>query len=148
MAKEFKDFDVKYKRFAGTALLKIESSGGKIANEDIASISQWAYIDQFTEDYSMSSIRFAVYHAPGAEEWQQFRVSLKGLTTREKLYALGWYWDEHIAPGASAHTSHEAWSREIIRVNNYLGALKRGGQLDSNLRVVDKNRNQLNQRNI
>jgi len=93
-------------------------------------------LNRFTEEYSMSSIRFAVYEAPGADEWQKFRVSLKGLTTREKLYALMWYWEVHIAVGAGSHKSPEDWSREIIRVNNYLGALKRGGQLDSALRVV------------
>ena len=136
MAKEFKDFDVKYKGLAGTALKTIESIGGKIAWEDINACDHWPYMQQFTEDYSMSTIRFAVYHSPGAEEWQKFRVSLKGLKTREKMYALSWYWDCHIAPGAGASISHEHWSREIIRVNNYLGALKRGGQLDSELRVV------------
>jgi hypothetical protein len=136
MAKEFKDFDKKYAHLAGTALKTIIKAGGPIAQEDIAQCDHWPEMRNFTEEYSISTIRFAVYEAPGAEEWQQFRVSLKGLTTREKIYALLWYWDAHVAPGAGASISVEAWSREIIRVNNYLGALKRGGQLDSALRVV------------
>lgn len=136
MAKEFKDFDAKYKRLAGTALLLIAIRGGKIYPSDILSCDSWPYLDKFTEDYSQSSIRFAVYEAAGAEDWQKFRVSLKGLTTREKIYALGWYWDTHIAPGAGAYKSVNEWSHQVMRINNYLGALKRGGQLDSQLRVI------------
>lgn len=136
MAKEFKEFDTKYQKFAGTALLQIESVGGKISKADIAEISGWPWVNQFTEDYSTGTINFAVYKAPGAEDWQKFRVSLKGLSCREKLYALQWYWDTNITPGVSGHLSAEDWSRHVVRVNNYLGALKRGGYLDSQLRVI------------
>lgn len=136
MAKEFKDFDVKYKIYAGTALNTIRRLGGHIAQDDIAACDYWPYTSRFTEEYSATSINFAVYHAPGAEDWQKFRVSLKGLTTREKLYCLMWYWETHVDVGAGTHVTVEDWSREIIRVNNYLGALKRGGQLDSALRVI------------
>lgn len=136
MAKEFEEFNRKYAKLAGTALLQIESVGGKIAKEDIAACDHWPHMNQFTEDYSMGTINFAVYKAAGAEEWQKFRVSLKGLTIREKLYALQWYWDVHIACGVSTYPAPEDWARQVIRVNNYLGALKRGGQLDSQLRVI------------
>ena len=136
MAKEFKDFDVKYKPFAGKGLVEIVRLGGHIAQDDIAACDHWPHKDRFTEDYSMQSIRYAVYEAPGAEEWQKFRVSLKGLTIREKLYCLMWYWDTHIEPGISAYESVNEWSHQVMRINNYLGALKRGGQLDSDLRVV------------
>lgn len=136
MAKEFKEFDKKYSKLAGTALLQIESVGGKIAKEDIAASDHWPHMDRFTEEYSTSTIRYAVYEAPGAEEWQKFRVSLKGLTTREKLYALGWYYDMHVSVGSGAHMTREDWSRHILRINNYLGALKRGGQVNSQLQVV------------
>jgi hypothetical protein len=136
VAKEFKDFDKKYAHLAGTAIKTIVKEGGHIARGDFDECDHWPWMKHFTEEYSISTIRFAVYEAPGAEEWQQFRVSLKGLTTREKIYALLWYWEIHVAPGAGASISVEAWSREIIRVNNYLGALKRGGQLGSTLRVV------------
>lgn len=136
MAKEFKDYDQKYKRFAGTALLQIEAVGGKVNKDDIAACDHWTHTDRFTEEYSMQTIRYAVYEAPGAEEWQKFRVSLKGLTTREKLYCLNWYYDMHVSVGPGAHLTLEDWSRHILRINNYLGALKRGGQLDSVLRVA------------
>jgi hypothetical protein len=136
VAKEFKAFDKKYAHVAGTALKEIEAIGGKIPREDIDSIEAWPHVERFTEDYSQASVNYAVYEAHGAEEWQKFRVSLKGLTTREKLYALAHYYDMHIAPGAGVYGGVEIWSRQLIRVNNYLGALKRGGQLDSNLRVV------------
>lgn len=134
VAKEFKEFDKKYSKLAGTALNTIRATGHHVAFVD--QIGCWKHIDRFTEDYSMGTINFAVYKAPGAEEWQKFRVSLKGLSCREKLYALQWYWDTHVACGVSAYSTSEDWARQLIRVNNYLGALKRGGFLNSRLEVI------------
>jgi hypothetical protein len=139
VSQQFKAFDKKYKHLAGTALKTIESIGGKVAKEDIETCNHWPedYKVRFTEDYSRATIAYAVYEAPGAEAWQKFRVSLKGLSTKEKIFCLAWYWDTHVAPGAGAYLSADLWQHEIIRVNNYLGALKRGGQLDQDL-VVQK----------
>lgn len=138
MSKEFKEFDRKYKHLAGTAIKNIRGVGGSIAKEDIFGFKTtgWPFWDQFTEAYSAGEINFAVYKATGAEEWQKFRVSLKGLTTCEKLYALTWYWYTHVECGVSGHITAENLRHEVIRVNNYLGALKRGGQLNSALKVV------------
>lgn len=127
MSREFKDFDKKYKHLAGTALKWIESFGGRIAKEDIEQCDHWPFMAEFTEAYDHHQIRYACYEQPGASlVWQQFRVRLKGLSTKEKLYALGWF-----------KTTNDYFEpNDIIRVNNYLGALKRGGQLDQHLRVV------------
>lgn len=51
--------------------------------------------------------------------WQEFRVSLKGLTTREKLSRLKAYLNN--GPGAR--------DTRQVRVDNYLKALARGGQV-------------------
>jgi hypothetical protein len=135
MAKEFKDFDKKYKHLAGTALKTVIESCG-LPKDAVIDVDRWPFVSDFTEDYDNHDIRHAVYLAGEAETWQQFRVSLKGLSTKEKLYCLMWYWGVHVTPGAGAHRSLYAWKNEKIRVNNYLGALKRGGQLDSNLHVI------------
>lgn len=52
-------------------------------------------------------------------EWQKFRKSLKGLNTLEKLYKLQ-SWILH----------HPHQRRAQVQVDNYINALKRGGQLD------------------
>lgn len=132
MAKEFKTFDKKYAKLMGGALKFIRKQGGSIAGSDIEEFTHWPdpIRQQFTEAYEHSQIRFAVYEAPDADEWQKFRVGLKGLSTKEKLYCLSWWW---------LHASDilfTDFNRDKIRVNNYLGALKRSGHLDSNLRVV------------
>lgn len=51
-------------------------------------------------------------------EWQKFRLSLKGKTTQEKLEALGMY-----------YARSEDRESDYIRIDNYLKALARGGQL-------------------
>ena len=51
------------------------------------------------------------------EEWQKFRISLKGKSTREKMYRLFMY-------------HHDTNDEDInIRVDNYIKALCRGGLL-------------------
>lgn len=66
------------------------------------------------------------------ENWQAFRMSLKGLDTRVKL--------------AKLLSRYETWMRtEVdprlrrrcqIQVDNYLNALKRGGQINGNCEYV------------
>jgi hypothetical protein len=121
MAKEFKDYDKMFAQYRGTALEHIRSLGGSIATNDVRNIIKWPF---GYKQFSNEDVRFAVYEADDFLEWQKFRVMLKGVTTREKLYALGWY--------LSMNDSDVA----IIRVNNYIGALKRGGLLNDDLEVV------------
>jgi hypothetical protein len=52
------------------------------------------------------------------EEWQKFRLSLKGISTKEKLDKLVDYY----------HTETNQQTVDI-RVDNYLKALARGGQI-------------------
>jgi hypothetical protein len=69
-----------------------------------------------------------IYVAVQDPIWQDFRLSLKGLSTQEKLRKLAEYLD-WTAP------IHEQLLHEV-QVINYLNALKRGGQLNDNLEVM------------
>jgi hypothetical protein len=62
--------------------------------------------------------------------WQQFRLRLKGKTTRDKITCLEAWYDGRFE-NSSDMTPYE---REV-QVGNYLGALRRGGQLDANNQV-------------
>jgi ribosomal protein L44E len=54
------------------------------------------------------------------DEWQVFRISLKGRPTEQKLeYLQKWY-----------NSMVDRWPRRTkVQVDNYINALKRGGQL-------------------
>lgn len=121
----FRDYDIKFSRYRGSALSTIEKTGGSVAREDINNITKWdeslcAYVV-----YAQSDVQQAVYYAADAEEWQKFRVSLKGLSTQEKLFCLAYLWDSC------------GDKKDIMRVRicNYLGALIRGGQLNDKLEI-------------
>ena len=69
------------------------------------------------------------------EDWQKFRLSLKGLSTRDKLDKLQAYYNSAVHthtveefPNATL-TSGRGDCDACIRVDNYIKALCRGGQL-------------------
>jgi hypothetical protein len=66
------------------------------------------------------------------EEWQKFRLSLKGKSTPQKLAMLDKYYDEN----RNAVEQHP--NDVFIRVDNYLKALARGGQIAPSDRYVDE----------
>lgn len=53
-------------------------------------------------------------------QWQKFRLLLKGISTQEKLKLLRLWLEDH----KHAHAQQ-------VQVDNYLGALKRGGQISA-----------------
>ena len=53
------------------------------------------------------------------EAWQRLRISLKGLTTEEKIKRLETY--------VEANVDKEELRLRLVRVDNYLKALARGG---------------------
>lgn len=64
------------------------------------------------------------------EDWQAFRVSLKGKSTEEKLNLLEGYWLVQHAIGSAHTVKYEIITcAYCIRVDNYIKALCRGGQL-------------------
>lgn len=78
----------------------------------------WHYI---IPSLSPDQIRDAVRD----DKWQDFRLSLKGLSTEKKLDRLEWYLmlKEHQGEGFGVIQT---------RVANYINALLRGGQLKRN----------------
>ena len=67
-------------------------------------------------------------------EWQRVRLSMKGVPTHEKLGILKAWWDKH-EKRACGGTVEDYFYYCFVQVYNYLGALRRGGQLDANNRV-------------
>jgi hypothetical protein len=74
------------------------------------------------------------------EEWQQFRVSMKGIDTESKLQALKEYYEQQphrlVKISARVYQDHRTATCVVdyecdtcIRIDNYLKALARGGQL-------------------
>lgn len=63
-------------------------------------------------------------------DWQKFRLSLKGLSTEKKLDKL-----EQYLTGDDSDALHASYEVNV-QVVNYINALKRGGQLDKDGRVV------------
>lgn len=69
-------------------------------------------------------------------EWQKVRLHMKGMPTRQKLDVLGSWYDHgtcFLKDGSQATEPRRA-IREL-QVVNYLGALRRGGQLDAENKV-------------
>lgn len=131
MAKEFKEYDKKYAAYKGKLMdYELQDTLFDLSLADL--VDSWDQVNGFEDtavlplaSYTQDEARQAVYWAEGAEDWQKFRVSLKGNSTCEKLYRL----------------AHRFWVDrnnrfERIRIDNYIGALRRGGQLDSNNRII------------
>jgi len=67
--------------------------------------------------------------------WQEFRLSLKGLSTYVKLANLE-RWRMRHAEQATTQSGVEKVPRRVeVQIDNYIGALKRGGQLGMDLKV-------------
>lgn len=117
MAKEFKNYDKAFTK------AQIERKRAQYLLGDHSDIKFWRYRDTI-EVHSNERIRECVYFIYDAEEWQLFRVSLKGLTTQQKLRMLELRYDTWITS-----IYNETARVEKVRIDNYIGALVRGGQL-------------------
>lgn len=127
MAQEYKEFDKKYAENVGMTFKNICKEMGYPAIEDYINKRSW-YDFMPGWQYNIhgrDEIRDVVYRAPDAEDWQRFRVGLHGLSTQTKLYCLAWYYSS---------PSSTYWYK--IRIDNYLGALIRGGQLNDKLEIL------------
>jgi hypothetical protein len=66
-------------------------------------------------------------------DWQMFRHGLKGTSTEAKLYSLRDYWNTnihgHVVRESDMHDIFQYDCDICIRVDNYIKALCRGGQL-------------------
>lgn len=111
---------------------------GNYHNDDAALTDSWKYT---VFSWTNEQIHQAVYLASDAEEWQLFRVSLKGLTTREKLFLLLQRMERKVVginQGMFVNRMDymAARDKEQCRIDNYIGALVRGGQLSKTYEVV------------
>lgn len=83
----------------------------------------WPYNDQVRRGYNAAEIQ---QHCVRDAAWQNTRLSMKGKDTGEKLDILVAWWHKHYGLQKSASGVDVV----EIQVGNYLGALRRGGQLD------------------
>lgn len=134
MAKEFKDFDRLYSEYKGKFFAYEDASDLKcFAAETVRCFRSATEAVAHTN----KDIRYAVYEGIGFEDWQKFRVSLKGCSTAMKLARLEWRWHyftEYCGECDAAGkliVSEELRNLEHIRIDNYIYALRRGGQLDA-----------------
>jgi len=87
------------------------------------SVTQWP----------QSQVQYCVYDAEDARKWQLFRVSLKHEGTQGKLQMLlAYFVDECFYHKDDPIRSQ----REKVRIDNYIGALRRGGQLNEHMEIV------------
>lgn len=69
--------------------------------------------------------------------WQKLRLDMKGKPTAKKLQMLEAWWKSLHDSDNFTHESQRSKEKYIVecQVGNYLGALRRGGQLDDQNRI-------------
>lgn len=67
------------------------------------------------------------------EEWQKVRHSMKGISTSDKLDALESYYNKHLAANGDCNITNTEFEDVKIRIDNYIKALCRGGQLEAGM---------------
>ena len=123
MAKEFKDYDKIFRNQVHPIIGELKSEG--LFTEKYAKDVFDAGWDIKVRIWDQAYVQECVYKMNDSSDWQLLRVSMKGLSTWLKLLVLHRYYF-NTAGGTII------W----CRVDNYLGALRRGGQLDKDYMVV------------
>lgn len=114
-ASDFNDVVTEEEKDALAARIKAET--------DNTGLSRWPHNDEVERGYPPKDVR---HFCVNDKEWQIHRLAMKGKTTHEKLAMLKQWWDTH---------EREEYYATQVQVGNYLGALRRGGQLDDSNRV-------------
>lgn len=108
-----------------------EGLHARILEEDPSAILEWP-IKKYPvrPGYDLMSVNI---YCVQDKDWQRVRLSLKGLPTHKKLAMLVSYWESHVPSTVGYGHGHksENQKRVEIQVGNYLGALRRGGQLNA-----------------
>lgn len=144
MTQRFKLYDKKYSSLKNTIF-----ENENLDKQQLNNTSKWIYADQIVF-WTQKQIAFAVYESESADQWQQFRVSLKGNLVRMKIHRLQKRYEEinlhNIYKGIvenigklGIHYKHELDNElvlEKIRIDNYIGALCRQRSLDENYNIV------------
>lgn len=84
----------------------------------------WIYDSE--NGFNIKTVAGAV-HDP---DWQKVRLSMKGVTTQRKLEILKDWREINMAYSGAEYIRGVLDERAKIQIDNYLGALRRGGQLD------------------
>lgn len=86
-----------------------------------------------TPKLGLSATSRRIAEAVDDEAWQEFRLSMKGKSTAEKINMLRKYWNAnvhgHVIKRNDARDVYQYDCDICIRVDNYIKALCRGGQL-------------------
>ena len=121
---KFKYYD---KEFAN--LMRTDSMESEIMQSAALRCKKWHWE---VGQWSQLDVQEAVYKAEGYIRWQMFRVSLKGQSTHMKILRLALRKAEiEILHRGTSHLAIEQ-----CRIDNYIGALHRGGLLNNYLEVV------------
>lgn len=120
--KKFSQDQIKECRSKMRQFITDHSVACKIDNHWYFEVKQWS--QDFVQD--------CVYRVADVALWQLLRTSMKGLTTKEKLQFLLAYYHSSITNDAS----REQMMIVKCRIDNYIGALRRGGQLDAEYNIV------------
>lgn len=141
MVKEFKDFDKKYAVYKGQYLLYETENG--VCCDELQTLIKVYKGCEYNGNYwrrdkkdSNEEIRDAVYFEQFAEDWQKFRVSLKGFDTRIKLARLNFRYNYVFRLYSNNEMSFIQLEIELLRIRNYMGALVRGGQLAADGKII------------
>jgi hypothetical protein len=92
-------------------------------------ITKW---DLCVNSWTQGEIQYAVYYAPDVADWQRFRVAMKGQKTVDKIKMLRAYFVDRVFYCSTT----EQMKIDGCRIDNYIGALRRGGQLNEKMEVV------------
>ncbi len=123
--KRFIDYNRKYASFQRTDCDEQDDD-----RAEAALITRWDLCVQSWPQHFVQSSVYGYDLADGnraeVEEWQKFRVSMKGQSTKMKLWRLKVLYTEK----CYRTEGRENWARWKCRIDNYIGALVRGGQLE------------------
>lgn len=81
--------------------------------------------------YSPSEVQ---EHCVRNAEWQAIRLSMKGVDTYRKLEICEAWWDKHLWYNEDDGVYAVQYIAEM-QIGNYLGALRRGGQLNDDNQI-------------
>lgn len=121
MAGEFKEYDKKYRKLQGSFL---EGERQVFGSGDAT-----FFFPQEMQKPSHEEIRHAVYFAPGAEDWQRFRVSMKSMPASVKLARLNNRWIQKVVEQQNHF--------ERIRIINYVDSMRRSGLIDETFKLKE-----------
>jgi len=91
----------------------------------------WPHNEQISAGYDKDTVR---KHCVENANWQKIRLSMKGVATHVKLKICKDWWDKQ-REAARIENDQDLWWATEVQIGNYLGALRRGGQLDGSNQV-------------